>query len=426
MLSKEDNQLVTQSGAGTGLGQLMRRYWIPVALAEELPQPDGAPIRVQVFGERLLAFRDTAGRVGVLGEFCAHRRASLFLGRNEEYGLRCVYHGWKYDVDGNCLEQPNEPPEKCFKDKIKLKSYPTTEGGGVIWAYMGPKEKMPPRPNFEWTQVPPSHRYLTKTLQECNWLQALEGGIDSAHSSFLHRALGGDSLSTGNAGWTGWRLKATAPKQEVELTDYGFTYAAIRQLGDEGNFVKVYHYVMPFHTTFAFQLGASGETYKPEIHGHMFVPVDDEKVMLYNLLYRFGGDGFTKEYIDEIELLRGRGPGDQTADFRKVRTRENNWLIDRQLQKTQSFTGIAGINNQDHAVQESMGPMVDRTQEHLCSSDRAVVAVRLTLLNAIRQVQAGGDPPACVSACRKIRAIEKLLPNGVDWREALKAEIYPG
>jgi len=421
MLSKEDNELITRVGPGTALGNLMRRYWIPVALSSELPGPDCAPIRTKVLGEKLVAFRDTAGRVGVLEEFCAHRRASLFLARNEEHGLRCVYHGWKYDVDGNCVDQPNEPSEKCFKSKVCLTAYRATESGGVVWAYMGPRDTIPPPPNFEWTRVPQSHRFITKTIQENNWLQALEGGVDSAHSSFLHRGLG--DARTG--GWTGWRLKATAPKQQVDLTDYGFAYAAIRDLGDEGNFVKVYHYVMPFHTTFAFQLGASGETYRPEIHGHMFVPMDDETVMLYNLLYRFGGEGFTQSYIDEMESLRGRGPGDQNADFRKVRNRNNDWLINREHQKTQSFTGIAGINNQDHAVQESMGPIVDRTKEHLGTSDQAVVAVRLTLLREIRKVQAGGDPPGLVLTRAKIRAIEKLLPKGVDWREALKAEIYP-
>ena len=425
MLSQQDNELVTRVGPGTGLGELMRRYWIPAALQQELPEPDGAPIRVKVLGERLVAFRDTAGRVGVVQEFCAHRRASLFLARNEEHGLRCVYHGWKYDADGNCLEQPNEPPETCYQSKIHLRAYPTTEAGGVIWAYLGPKDEMPAPPNFEWTRVPPSHRFLTKTIQECNWLQALEGGIDSSHSSFLHRALGGDPAQTAGIGWGGWRVKATAPKQDVVPTDFGFSYAAIRQLGEEGNFVKVYHYIMPFHTSFAFQLGASGETFKPEIHGHMFVPMDDENVMIYNLLFRFGGEPFSPEYIAEIEQLRGRGPGDQDAEFRKKRNYQNDWLIDRKHQKQHSFTGILGINNQDHAVQESMGPVVDRTEEHLGTSDKAVVAVRLTLLTAIRSLASGKKPPAWALKQAKIRAIEKLLPKDVDWREALKSEIYP-
>jgi phthalate 4,5-dioxygenase len=250
MLSKENNELVTRSGPGSPLGSLMRRYWIPIALASELPETDCPPIRVKVLGERLVAFRDSSGRVGLLEEFCAHRGASLFLGRNEESGLRCVYHGWKYDVDGNCLEQPNEPPENSFKEKIHLVSYPTVEVGGVIWAYMGGDGKFPALPKFEWTQVPATHRYVSKTWQECNWLQALEGGIDSGHSSFLHRALRPSIAGEENIGWTGWRVKAAAPKHEVELTDYGFVYAAIRHLGNEGNYVKVYHYIMPFHTFF--------------------------------------------------------------------------------------------------------------------------------------------------------------------------------
>jgi phthalate 4,5-dioxygenase oxygenase subunit len=425
MLSKENNELVTRSGPGSPLGSLMRRYWIPVALASELPEPDCPPIRVRVLGERLIAFRDSSGQIGLLEEFCAHRRASLFLGRNEESGLRCVYHGWKYDVNGNCLEQPNEPPENSFKEKIHLVSYPTVEIGEVIWAYMGGDGKMPPLPKFEWTQVAATHRYVSKTWQECNWLQALEGGIDSGHSSFLHRAVKTGISSDENVGWTGWRIKAAAPKHEVELTDYGFVYAAIRHLGEEGNFVKVYHYIMPFHTFFAFQLGASGEIYRPEIHGHMFVPMDDENCMVYNLLYRFAGDPFTEKEIDEIERLRGRVPGEQTYNFRKVSNKDNDWLIDRRAQKSHSFTGIRGINNQDHAVQESMGPIVDRSREHLGSSDQATISMRRFLTTAIKTVESGGDPPGIGPVYYKLRAVEKLLPNGVQWLEALRDEIYP-
>ncbi|MCH6546129.1 MAG: Rieske 2Fe-2S domain-containing protein [Deltaproteobacteria bacterium] len=185
MLSREDNERLTRTGRGTPMGDLMRRYWIPAMLTWELPEPDCPPIRVRLLGEDLVAFRDTNGVVGVLDNHCPHRRASLFFGRNEECGLRCVYHGWKYDVDGHCVDQMNEPIQ--FKDKVHLAAYPTIEQGGAIWAYMGPTELQPPPPMFAWTQVPSSHRHVTKVVQDCNWLQGLEGGIDTSHAQILHR-----------------------------------------------------------------------------------------------------------------------------------------------------------------------------------------------------------------------------------------------
>src|SRR5437588_1425539 len=227
MLSPEENELVTRTGAGTPMGEVMRRYWMPAALAWELPQPDCPPIRVKLLGEKLVAFRDTQERVGLIDEFCAHRRASLFLGRNEEGGLRCVYHGWKYDTKGSCLDMPNEPQETNFKHAVRLKAYPTAEMGGLIWAYMGPPEKVPPLPKFEWTQVPENYRHLSKMWQECNWLQALEGAIDNAHAGFLHRAL---TDKTTRAGLRGYWESSQTPRLDVHLTDYGFMYTATRAL----------------------------------------------------------------------------------------------------------------------------------------------------------------------------------------------------
>jgi len=421
MLAREENKLVTRVGPGTLMGEVMRRYWVPALLSGELPEADCPPVRVKLLGERLVGFRDSGGRVGLVGEFCAHRRASLFLGRNEEGGLRCIYHGWKYDVEGSCVEMPNEPPESDFKHKIHLRAYPTVELGGVIWAYMGPQEKMPPLPKFEWTQVPESHRVVSKTWQECNWLQALEGGIDSSHSSFLHRALRDDATSYGVRGI---RVFSTAPRHEVEPTDYGLVYTSIRPIGEGKNYVRVYHYVMPFHTFFARQVGQSGEDDKPQISGHIFVPMDDENCMVYNVTYSFGNEPLLEKNL--IEVRRGRGPGEITVDFRKARNRDNNWLIDRQAQKKETFTGIEGINTQDHAVQESMGPIVDRTQEHLGSSDKAVIAARRLLIQATRKVKEDDSLPGIGPAYYRIRAIDKILPTDAQWFDELKGEIYPG
>ena len=187
MLKQEQNDLLTQTGPGTAMGELFRRYWLPALLAEEVAQAGGAPVRLQLLSEKMLAFRDSEGRLGVIDEFCAHRGVSLWFGRNEEGGIRCPYHGWKYDITGQCLEVPSEPPESSYAQRIKLKSYPLIEQGGVVWIYMGPPELQPPPPAWEFATVPAVQSFTSKRVQECNWLQALEGGIDSSHVSFLHR-----------------------------------------------------------------------------------------------------------------------------------------------------------------------------------------------------------------------------------------------
>ena len=201
MLSVHQNEVVTRVEAGTPMGELMRRYWQPVLMSRELPEPECPPVRVRILGEELVAFRNTSGRVGLVDEWCAHRRTSLWLGRNEEDGLRCVFHGWKYDVTGQCVDMPNELPQFDFKEKVRIKAYPTQEMGSVIWAYLGPEDKQPPPPSFEWTRQPETHLHVSKGIQECNWLQALEGGLDSIHTSFLHRRFGG----SGRAGLGGLR-----------------------------------------------------------------------------------------------------------------------------------------------------------------------------------------------------------------------------
>jgi phenylpropionate dioxygenase-like ring-hydroxylating dioxygenase large terminal subunit len=419
MISKEENEILTRVGPGTPMGALMRRYWIPALLSSELPEPDCPPVRVKLLGEALVAFRDSEGRVGFLDEFCAHRRASLFLGRNEEGGLRCVYHGWKYDVDGNCLDMPNEPTETNFRDKIHLKSYPAVEIGDVIWAYMGPKDKMPELPKFEWTQVPKSHRVVTKTWEECNWLQTFEGGVDTAHLGFLHYGRPPAEAAKD------LRRTAQAPKLEVELTDYGFVYAGIRSLGEAGNHTRVYQCIMPFHKYNAPPSGKTGdergEVKKMTMGGHAWTPMDDENTMAFNISYSVG------EHPLAGPVLGGTGleTVDIKAGFRKRHNKDNDWDIDRQAQKSKSYTGIEGIAAQDHAVQESMGPIVDRSEEHLGSTDKAVVAARLILLRAVRAVQAGGDPPGVGSSYYWVRPVERVLPRGVRWQDALNDEVFP-
>jgi nitrite reductase/ring-hydroxylating ferredoxin subunit len=413
------------------MGEVMRRYWLPILLEREVAEPDGEPVRVQVLGERLVAFRDTTGRLGLIEEFCPHRRVSLWLGRNEECGLRCVYHGWKFDVDGNCVDQMNEPGDSSFAEKVHITSYPTVEAGGVIWTYMGPRHLQPPPPCFAWTQVAPSHRHVSKVIEECNWLQALEGGIDTSHAPILHRTI------TPNATHPGINLRSafvrgSAPKLEVDLTEYGYRYFGIRQMPEGGVYVRGYHFILPFTQLRPQQIAWDGSRtgelgehpplreYGP---GHYWVPMDDESCTVWNFTANFS-EPLTEE--DRRESGNGNGPDhvDQST-FRSFRNARNNWGIDRGVQKTETFSGIEGINTQDRAVQESMGPIVDRSREYLGPADKAIIAARRLLLEAIKTVQAGGAPPAADDSYYQLRAVERIVPSGQSWRDVLLPLMSP-
>ena len=415
MLTREDNEMLTMVGPGTPMGGLMRRYWIPALLAWEL-EAEGAPVRVQLLGERLVAFRDTSGRVGLLSEPCAHRGASLWFGRNEEHGLRCVYHGWKYDTAGQCVDMMNEPEEFEFKQKIKLTAYPTVEVGGLVWAYMGPPESMPPEPRFAWTQVPEDQRHVNKTWEECNWLQSLEGGLDTSHAPIMHRRISEQSKLPGvspNAPF----VRGRAPRLEVDETDYGYAYYGIRELDEARVHVRGYHFVMPF--TQIRQEPFSGNDI---VAGHMWVPMDDENCMVYNWEYAPRGTGM--EGSEAVAYILGTGPGEQDDNFRKTRNVSNDYLIDRQAQNAETFTGIFGVNTQDHAVQESMGRIADRSIEHLGPADKAVIAMRRLLFQGIRTAQEGGDPAGTGDSYYGAAATDIVLPASTDFREALRAEMY--
>jgi phenylpropionate dioxygenase-like ring-hydroxylating dioxygenase large terminal subunit len=417
MLSTADNEQITRVGKGTPMGDVMRRYWMPILLGWELAEPDCDPVRVRVLGEDLVAFRDTSGRLGLLADACPHRRVSLYFGRNEENGLRCVYHGWKFDVDGNCVDMPSEPEASNFKSKVRTPAYPVIELGNVIWAFLGPKEHMPPPPNFEWTMVPDTHRGVTRIWQECNWVQALEGGIDTSHSSFLHN----NDLSDK----TRLRTRSTAPEVEVEPTDYGYTYSSTRHLGDEGNYVRTYHYVLPFHQLRANQVTQSGGYNMPKVAGHCWVPIDDENTMVFNWTYTWGDEPLSESQ----RTLRGSGNElyvdiDVENQFRSFRTRANDYLMDRRVQRTQTFTGISGVNTQDRALQETMGIIADRSMERLGTTDRAIIMMRKLLVKAIETVQDGGTPVGARGEYYGIRAIDAILPADESW-QVLKPDMYP-
>ena len=415
MLTQLENELLTRTAPGSSMGKVLRRYWIPSLLSWELPEPDCAPIRLKLLGEDLVAFRDTNGKVGILDEFCPHRGASLWLGRNEECGLRCVYHGWKFDVDGACVDQMNE--RELFTDKIRATAYLTVEMGGVVWAYMGPRDRVPPFPMFEWTQAPATHRTVSKTWEECNWLQALEGGIDTSHAPILHRVFRSNSEHLGVPP-TQASARNTKPTLEVELTDYGYRYFGIRPLGEEGTYVRGYQFVMPW--TQIRPPDASGQD--GVIPGHYWVPMDDENCMVWNWKYSLSAP-LTQGELEEQRS--GRGPSDQFEDFRKVANKQNDWNIDREAQRYYTFTGINGFTNQDHAIQESMGPIADRAREHLGPADAAVIATRKLLIDTIQTVEDSGDPVGIQPTYYSIRAADSIIPAQQDWHKPLMDEMHP-
>jgi phthalate 4,5-dioxygenase oxygenase subunit len=392
MLSREENELLTRSGPATPAGDYFRRYWLPALLASEVPAPDCPPVRLRMLGEDLVAFRDTDGRVGLIDEFCPHRRASLFWGRNEECGLRCVYHGWKFDVTGACVDMPNEPPEYGFDNKVRIAAYPTQEYGGIVWAYMGPAEQVPELPKLEWARVPAGHRHVSKRRQETNYLQAIEGGIDSSHSNFLHASVEAfraapdyvEKVKNSANLRAKYHLLDRAPRFTVKKTDYGLAIAVRRNAEEDTYYWRLTQFLLPSHTMIPYQKGLS-------INGHCWVPRDDETCWVWTVSWN--PDALLSE--DDRKAIREETfvhTGVDPVTFRPHRNKDNNYGIDRGVQRNSSMTGIHGFAAQDQAMQESMGPIVDRTRERLGTSDTAIIAMRRLLLQEIRALQENREP----------------------------------
>ncbi len=402
MLSKEDNALITQTDPGTPAGNLMRCYWLPTLLSEEIAAPDCPPARVRLLGEELVAFRDSQGRIGLIGEQCAHRGTSLFYGRNEECGLRCIYHGWKYDVEGNIVDTPAEPGASDFGKKLHHTTYPTREANGVIYAFLGPPDKMPLFPNYEWTQVPTEYTYVTKCLLECNYLQGLEGECDSSHLSFLHRAFTNERNQV-------MYKSDTSPVYETEDTDFGVRLIATRNLDDQ-HYMRISAFVMPVYGC----VPAGRPTNEMEgFEIHTYVPADDSHCWRYDI-------GFRRERPVRDEEVHRRKQ--INPDYSKVRNARNNYLQDRHKQKTVNFTGIEDFLNHDACATESMGAIFDRTKEHLGVSDKAVIAVRKFLLTAIKELQQGKEPPHVLRDQQRnwfphVDCFAHMVPPDVPWRK---------
>jgi phenylpropionate dioxygenase-like ring-hydroxylating dioxygenase large terminal subunit len=418
MLSHTENDVMCRVTGGTPMGNLLRAFWMPALLSRELPESDGAPVRVRLLGEDLVAFRNTTGQVGLVAENCPHRGASLFFGRNEESGLRCVYHGWKFDRSGVCVDMPNEPPESNFKHKVKVTAYPCQERGGIVWAYMGPRDVQSEVPDLEWARVPSSHLYLSKCLQECNWVQALEGGLDSSHISFLHSKLDRSTIAAPRGSVLAEQFggQDQHPRFAVRETDYGFVYGARRNATSDQYYWRITQWLLPFYHIIPAEDGAV-------VTGNAWVPIDDEHCWVYRAswhpdrplteseVYEYRCGGVMHEEVDPVT-------------FRPRANIRNDYLVDRHVQRTESFSGIRGIQAQDMAMIETMGPICNRTREHLGTSDTAIISMRRRLLRLARAL-ADGEVPHAATHPRsyRVRSAALLLDRGIPFDEGAREKL---
>jgi phenylpropionate dioxygenase-like ring-hydroxylating dioxygenase large terminal subunit len=399
------------------MGDLFRRYWMPALRADELPEPDCAPVRVQLLSERLVAFRDSEGRLGLIDEFCAHRGVSLWFGRNEQSGLRCPYHGWKYDVTGQCLEVPSEPQESGFYAKMKLKSYPLVERGGILWAYMGPPESKPALPEFEFAMVPEGRRYFSKRLQETNYLQAMEGGIDSSHTAWLHRgSLKNDPLLAGATKSIQYGLEDFQVHFEVVPSEGGLLIGA-RRKAENGNFYwRITQWVVPNFVV----IPPRGEI---PLSGQFWVPIDDEHCWMWSYHYHPQRDlsaGERQAMADGFGIHPRVVPG----TFVAAQNKANDYLIDRAAQKAgDTFSGVEGIAMQDASLQETMGPIADRTKENLVTTDNGIIMARQHLRRAAQGLEKGVSPPGLDPRTQRVRSVAIVLPPDRAFKDAAREEL---
>jgi len=392
MLNVEDNELLTRTNAGQPMGQYFRRFWQPVALSEELAEPDGPPVRVHILGEELVAFRDTNGELGLLDAHCPHRGASLFFGRNEECGLRCVYHGWKFAVDGTAVDLPNVPAQAPMQSTMRTKSYPVEERGGFVWAYLGPvAADLPAPPKLEFTMVNDAHRYVTKQLIECNWAQVMEGDLDTSHFSFLHMpapSVPSNLNPDAPAGEQRLRMIREDPMPSFTIKDHdvGFIIGGARTSPNGQRYWRITQFMLPSHGTGPSAL--PGETYL----GFTIVPITDEACWMFTYAWnpeRPLHQDERDQYAAGFAVF-----ADLDQNYMPLANRSNDFGIDRQVQKTQTFTGVSGLAEQDFMVTQSQGYIVDRTKEHLTKTDAAIVHFRRRVLGEAKELAVGVEPSA--------------------------------
>ena len=426
MTTAAENKILTETGPGTPMGEFMRQYWIPAAKSSELTA-DGEPVRILLLSEQLIAFRDTNGKVGIMDHRCPHRCASLFFGRNEDGGIRCVYHGWKFDADGKCTDMANVPPHQDFKHKVHAKAYRTEERNGLVWVFMGDQAKVPPLPNLEAFLLPEDQLELKFIQRECNWLQAEEGEMDTSHIGFLHFG-SFDPKQFEKVEHQTFAVANRAPEYASQETDYGFMYGAYRE-GEPGqHYWRVGQFVFPFWAL-------------PPIHpievnylARAYVPMDDTHTMMVYLRYKHARANDTPEQTAARARRVGTSAQERllpnTTDwygrFRLSENKRNDYGIDRAVQKNGSYSGIDGISLQDQCVTESMGEIVDRTFEHLAPSDIMITRTRRRLVKAAVAFAEKGELPGSygrVDAFDGVRGGNYQAPEGIDWIEGYRDQI---
>jgi nitrite reductase/ring-hydroxylating ferredoxin subunit len=414
---------LVRTGPGTPMGNVMRRYWVPVLQANEIAEPDCPPVKVQILGEKLLAFRDTEGKAALISEFCSHRGVSLYFGRNEENGIRCAYHGLKFDRDGNCVDVPSAP-QAC--KSMGITAYPCMEMAGLVWAYMGPKEKMPAPPDVEWCTLPASHVFVSKRLQECNYLQAMEGGIDTSHVSYVHRyEVDTDPMHQGTKALD--YIKADGNVIfDIEKTPFGLTLFG-RRNGDADTFYwRITQFLFPWYTL----IPPFGDH---SLAGHVWVPIDDHSCWAWSINFR-PERPLSDEEMADLEAGKGihceyePGTNRPGGTFRPKANKDNDYLMDRQAQKDKrAYSGVFGFAVQDSSLQESMGLIQNLSDEKLLPTDRAIVMARRMLFeaaNALAQEQA--DPPALAADKQRVRAAGVLLPRDQDPQDWAAVHLADG
>lgn len=414
MLTPQENELLCRIEGDAPMGRLMRRHWQPVCLVEEVSEPDGDPVRARMFGEDLVVFRDTEGRIGVMDEYCPHRRASLFFGRNEDCGLRCLYHGWKMDVDGNVVERVSEPAA-AGAEKLRHKAYPTHEWGGMVWTYMGPEDSQPPFTPPRWAPRADVKVSIAKAIIPCNWAQILEGAIDSAHSSSLHSSdMVPARVDGAKATSDLWLRPSTdkAPRLQVQRTGYGFRYAALRRPITQSathDYVRSTVFVAP-----ATALIPPNNLYNV---ANINVPRDDTSTAFYFIAW--GHPASTPDTETWRKFLGQRIGVDIDKTYVPLRSLDNRFWQDRQAMKAGNYTGITGFPNQDVAMWVTMGAIADRTHERLGASDLAIVEFRRQMLDAVKAF-AGGQPAigtGPLAAGSEVCAFQAIIPKTLDWRQ---------
>jgi phthalate 4,5-dioxygenase len=396
---------ILYTNKGTPMGEVMRRYWVPVLMASEIALADCPPVRVKIMGEALLAFRDSEGKAALISEFCTHRGASLFFGRNEENGIRCSYHGLKFNRQGDCVDVPSAP-QAC--ERMRITAYPCIERAGVVWAYMGPADKQPAPPELEWCLLPESHVFITKRIQECNYLQAMEGGIDTAHVSYVHRyEVDQDPMHIGVKALD--YIKADGNVVfTIEDTPFGLTLFGRRKGEPESFYWRITQWLFPWFTL----IPPFGEH---AMAGHVWVPIDDEHCWAWSINFH------PKQALSEHErelMTAGKGihvEYEAPRSFRPKQNKDNDYLIDRVAQKEKrAYSGVFGFSMQDASLQESMGPIQNHAAEQLLPTDKAIVMARRMLFAATQTVAAGGEPPALDVSAQHVRAAGVLLPLATD------------